>query len=295
MKKKFTTLFIACFALFTVASAQQYNLFDPADVDADGWIWFDTQAKIDKYIGQAGENGSYDPNGKMIQLVDAVHGLDYISCEASADLVGAGTDGLIGGPGARTGGIKVVPSSGLTATDGGCVVIGMPSCVAFNVAFSSENRIFLRFLGTTSVDTRFAEYNVIDAKHASGLANPLSSAGQAKWENMENLTGSIAPYLEIKSSSPIYGMIQNMRSEFYIHGMKILTSTPTSIDSQKTASSISFDGKAVSLASSANINVYTVAGGLVASEYAASMDLSNLPKGFYIVKADQETIKVSIR
>lgn len=43
--KKFL-LAIAAFATVSGLSAQQtYNYFDAADVDANGWLWFDTQAK----------------------------------------------------------------------------------------------------------------------------------------------------------------------------------------------------------------------------------------------------------
>lgn len=43
---------MAAVACMVSASAQTvYNYFDAADVDANGWLWFDTQAKIDKYVG----------------------------------------------------------------------------------------------------------------------------------------------------------------------------------------------------------------------------------------------------
>ena len=39
-------------ALSTAANAQEtYNYFDPADCDANGWLWFDTQEKLEKYCG----------------------------------------------------------------------------------------------------------------------------------------------------------------------------------------------------------------------------------------------------
>ena len=74
MRRKITTLLMA-FGAILFANAQEYNLFDPADVDANGWIWFDTQEKIDKYIGQANnEDGKIDPDGKIIQLICADFG-----------------------------------------------------------------------------------------------------------------------------------------------------------------------------------------------------------------------------
>ncbi len=50
MKKVLLTL--AALTAVSIANAQQtYNYFDPADCDADGWLWFDTQEKLEKYCG----------------------------------------------------------------------------------------------------------------------------------------------------------------------------------------------------------------------------------------------------
>ena len=34
-------------------SPQADNLFQPSDCDEDGWLWFDTQDKIDRYVGSS--------------------------------------------------------------------------------------------------------------------------------------------------------------------------------------------------------------------------------------------------
>ena len=69
MKKIFTLLLLAM-ACSVNMQAQEYNLFDPADVDADGWLWFDTDEKIEKYVGVCNEDDyKVNPNGKLIQLV----------------------------------------------------------------------------------------------------------------------------------------------------------------------------------------------------------------------------------
>lgn len=92
MSRKITVLLMTL-SVVMFANAQEYNLFDPADVDANGWIWFDTQEKIDKYIGQANnEDGKIDPNGKIIQLICADFG-DYEDSTADPAVKGAGTDG----------------------------------------------------------------------------------------------------------------------------------------------------------------------------------------------------------
>ena len=62
MKKIISTLFLGLACTIGV-QAQEYNLF--YDVDADGWLWFDSQEKIDKYVGLCNEaDNKIDPNGK---------------------------------------------------------------------------------------------------------------------------------------------------------------------------------------------------------------------------------------
>lgn len=82
MKKTFTAF---CLALACTSGlrAQEFNLFH--DVDADGWLWFDTQEKIDKYVGLCNEaDNKIDPNGKPIQMVPADIAPDYPATFADA-------------------------------------------------------------------------------------------------------------------------------------------------------------------------------------------------------------------
>ena len=60
--KKIVTLALLFAGAFTSAAYAQGNLFTPADCDANGWLWFDTQAKIDKYVGEANSD-------KIIKMV----------------------------------------------------------------------------------------------------------------------------------------------------------------------------------------------------------------------------------
>ena len=54
-------LTVTCLGLLMTVHAQ-YNVFDAADVDEQGWLWFDSQAKIDKYVGLEG-------SGKLLQPI----------------------------------------------------------------------------------------------------------------------------------------------------------------------------------------------------------------------------------
>lgn len=67
--KNFFTLFALALLSTATVNAQDYNLFPVEDVDADGWLWLDSQAKIDKYVGLCDEdNYTVNPNGKPIQM-----------------------------------------------------------------------------------------------------------------------------------------------------------------------------------------------------------------------------------
>ena len=100
MKKIISTLFLGLACTIGV-QAQEYNLF--YDVDADGWLWFDSQEKIDKYVGLCNEaDNKIDPNGKIIQMVPADIAPDYPPTYADPFWEGAGEGGEIGAEGFRT-------------------------------------------------------------------------------------------------------------------------------------------------------------------------------------------------
>ena len=115
MKKIFIFPFLLLSVMAAIAQTSGRNLFDATDIDENGWIWFDTAEKIDKYIGIINEEDYLvDPDGKPIQLVYADIYPDYPASEASADFIGAGTDGETGSEGSRTGAIMLQPSFGIS-------------------------------------------------------------------------------------------------------------------------------------------------------------------------------------
>ncbi|GAB6011425.1 T9SS type A sorting domain-containing protein [Viscerimonas tarda] len=295
MRKKIFTAIILSLGIFGYANAQ-YNLFDAADVDADGWIWFDTQAKIDKYISQAdNENLKFNESGKIIQLVSADFG-EYVDTEAAADFAGAGTDGALGGANAKTGAIKIAPSSASMSTNGGGVIVKAPSCTSFNLMVSASSTMYVRLLGTTEAGKRFTDYTIVSALYSS-MFKPLSSAGQFTWLNMQTLNSGNEPIFTLASSSAIYGYFQNLtKNNLYIHGLKVLTSTPPSnIDgTENDSAGLKFDGKTISLANDADIVVYNTQGIVVKSAYTSSLDVSGLANGIYIAKAGACTQKVIV-
>ncbi len=299
MNRKITVLLMAL-SVVMFANAQEYNLFDPADVDANGWIWFDTQEKIDKYIGQANnEDGKIDPNGKIIQLICADFG-DYEDSTVDPTIKGVGTDGEMGGPGAKTGAIITAGASASMTTNGGGFVVRMPSCVSFNLFLSSEATTYVRLLGATEQDKYFKDYTIVSALYST-VFKPLMRAGQKEWTEMETLDSGNEPYFKLKSDAPIYARFESLtKVPLYIHGMKVLTSTKSSgVNDASVNSKIEFDGITLSLGGVANVQVYTTTGVLAASATTDKMNLSPLTSGVYIVKAkngtNERTTKIVIR
>ena len=47
MSRKITVLLMTL-SVVMFANAQEYNLFDPADVDANGWIWVRQTMKMER-------------------------------------------------------------------------------------------------------------------------------------------------------------------------------------------------------------------------------------------------------
>ena len=295
-----TTVLLMALSVVMFANAQEYNLFDPADVDANGWIWFDTQEKIDKYIGQANnEDGKIDPNGKIIQLICADFG-DYEDSTVDPTIKGVGTDGEMGGPGAKTGAIITAGASASMTTNGGGFVVRMPSCVSCNLFLSSEATTYVRLLGATEQDKYFKDYTIVSALYST-VFKPLMRAGQKEWTEMETLDSGNEPYFKLKSDAPIYARFESLtKVPLYIHGMKVLTSTkPSGVNDASVNSKIEFDGITLSLGGVANVQVYTTTGVLAASATTDKMNLSPLTSGVYIVKAkngtNERTTKIVIR
>lgn len=281
MNKFYATALILMLAVG--ATKAQTNLFDPADVDANGWIWFDTQAKIDKYIGQSdNENAKYNENGKIIQMVSAGFG-DYVDTEVSPDFKGTGTDGVLETTGAHVGAIKTAPSSANMTANGGGFIVKMPSCISFNVCVSADSKMYVRLLGTTVADKITSDYTIASAKFTT-VFKPLASAGIFTWSDMEQLNTGFEPIFKLASTSTMYAYFQSLtKNNIYIHGMKILTAQPSgvndvNVDTQK----VLFDGKNILLLDKASIKLYDAQGNLMRETVNSSLSVADITKGVYI-------------
>lgn len=240
MKKHF--LFAALALAAVTASAQQtYNYFDAADVDADGWLWLDSQEKLAKYCGVITNSKSY-----KIGLVDATYEDDmfmYPACELSATAQGWNSKGERGGEGSKTGGI-VLPAAqssfflGWTAADtGGGILLQMPDCAEMSVYVStSEKNVFLGAFGAPGT-ARAADCQYIMSYQEQLFSDdPLPDATYCgAWNNIQDYKtdktddkGNVISTFQIKSAAATTGYVVNLdKAEMILHGLKVLTYTPS--------------------------------------------------------------------
>lgn len=238
--KKIVTLAMLAVATMSASAQNTYNLFSPTDCDADGWLWLNTQAKIDRYVGKINEDAyTVDPNGKVIQLAFANINPDYTETYADPDAYGVDTQGnTILDEGVNKdecikGAIVLAPASAMMSTNGGCLVLNLPSCATIDLILSSEARMLGRTLMLSST-------NGIDNDNSTGenpwtgdtksiyakasVLGSLHGAGQWKWEGVESLNNGFNYDVTFKSESPVYFALQNCHKyAIYVHAIRITT------------------------------------------------------------------------
>ena len=238
--KKIVTLAMLAVATMSASAQTTYNLFSPTDCDADGWLWLNTQSKIDRYVGKINEDAyTVDPNGKVIQLAFANINPDYTETYADPEAYGVDTQGnTILDEGVNKdecikGAIVLAPASAMMATNGGCLVLNLPSCATIDLMLSSEARMLGRTLMLSST-------NGIDNDNSTGenpwtgdtksiyakasVLGSLHGAGQWKWEGVESLNNGFNNDITFKSESPVYFALQNCHKyAIYVHAIRITT------------------------------------------------------------------------
>lgn len=239
MKKTFTTLALLAATAMSV-TAQEYNLFPASDVDADGWLWFNTPEKIDKYVGSCDEdNYTVDPNGKIVQMVYANILPDYPETYADPALLGTDEGGYVEGQEeytagqAKAGAIVLAGASAQMSMNGGCLILNLPSCSTISLYLSSEARMLGRTLMLTpgfdlSVDDSTGDdpwtghTKSIFAK--ASVFSSIHSAGQYKWEGVESENNGYNGGVTFKSEGPVYFALQNCNKyPVYVHAIKVTT------------------------------------------------------------------------
>lgn len=249
--KKIVTLAMLAVATMSASAQNTYNLFSPADCDADGWLWLNTQEKIDRYVGNINEDAyTVDPNGKVIQLAFANITPDYPETVADPEAFGVDTQGnTILDEGVNKdecikGAIVLAPASAMMATNGGCLVLNLPSCATIDLMLSSEARMLGRTLmlsSTNSIDNDNSTGEnpwTGDTKSIYAKASVLGSlhgAGQWKWEGVESLNNGFNNDITFKSESPVYFALQNCHKyPIYVHAIRITTPKQETVGIQET-------------------------------------------------------------
>lgn len=249
--KKIVTLAMLAVATMNASAQETFNLFSPADCDADGWLWLNTQEKIDKYVGTINEDDyTVDPNGKVIQMAFANINPDYTETYADPEAYGVDTQGnTILDEGVNKdecikGAIVLAPASAMMATNGGCLVLNLPSCATIDLMLSSEARMLGRTLMLSST-------NGIDNDNSTGenpwtgdtksiyakasVLGSLHGAGQWKWEGVESLNNGFNNDITFKSESPVYFALQNCHKyAIYVHAIRITTPKQETVGIQET-------------------------------------------------------------
>lgn len=298
MKKVYT--FLAALAFATAANSQENNLFQASDCDADGWLWFDSQSKLDRYVGMANnEDGAWMPGGRLVQLGTTGYS-PYAECFASADFAGIGTDGNKGTEGARRGGIAIMPSSGSMAFNGGCVLFYLPTCKRFDMVLASESSMKVRLKANATPDDAglaYADYRVVNAKYST-VFGKLSGPGIKVWENIQDLTNG-TDGLKFDTQAPMVALLENCSSDtLYLQAIRIYTYEPSTLGVAEVSApglGIDVSRRAVRLTEPRDISVYSATGAVVAQARAAvELSLAGLPAGVYFVKAGGKARKFVI-
>lgn len=293
--KKIVTLALLFAGAFTSAAYAQGNLFTPADCDANGWLWFDTQAKIDKYVGEANSD-------KIIKMVPTKYQVEVepdifenLKNTASPTVYGAGTDGYLPGvdstgatlgADAKQGAIVLAPATNaIMAMNGGGILMHLQSCYSLNMFFSCEGHIKPVLQGVDGTK------ETIDCSQIKSFPfTPLNSAysGQTTWNNMQDIENAFS--FKLKSENPVtMYLLSGTNNDLYLHGIKVQVYgegagiSGTASDAEDI--NIAQTGRFISLSREADVNVYNAAGKVVLSTRAEALDLGALGTGLYIVQA----------
>ena len=249
--KKIITLAMLAVATMNASAQETFNLFSPADCDADGWLWLNTQAKIDRYVGKINEDAyTVDPNGKVIQLAFANITPDYPETVADPEAYGVDTQGYtildegVNKDECIKGAIVLAPASAQMSTNGGCLVLNLPSCATIDMILSSEASMLARTLmlsptngidndNSTGEDKWTGDTKAIYSK--ATLFGKLHAAGQFTWTGIESLHNGNNGDLTFKSESPVYFALQNCHKyPIYVHAIRITTPKQETVGIQET-------------------------------------------------------------
>ena len=167
--------------------------------------------------------GRADPKGKKIQLVYADQLPSYPQTTVDPDAIGFGKGGELGTEGYKKGAIILPAASAAMQTNGGGILIMMPSCSELSINVSCESKVGFQLCSTTDISTTFTDYQVRGAW--SPMFGAFANAGNTTKTGLETKTNGNDD-ITIKSDKPVYVYFRNItKGEVYIHGIKVVTTT----------------------------------------------------------------------
>lgn len=307
MRKLYILAGIVMTSLAAHAQAS-YNWFDPADCDADGWLWFDTDEKLEKYCGYGSKF--------QIQLVDALYENDdfeYPAPELDATVEGYNKAGVIGGDGAKTGAI-VLPAANpddcwinLGESNGGGFMLYLPDLAKLDILMSCRGNLanpgdavgpMYAYLSGGAGHLRAIDCITYNYWAEGIVSKPITKEQQYLWKDIASTDYDYYDFdtdatksrrLDMGKDNPVTVYVSNNNeAPLYIHGIRVYTYQQNAgVDGILADNGLSLNiaDKTVTTGVEAEISVYSVAGVKLLGGTSDSLDCSSLPAGVYIVNA----------
>lgn len=225
-----------------------YNYFQTADCDADGWIWFDSAAKLSKYCGFQTKKKSF-----KVQLEPATwqYDNDGNSYEptTSATVKGYNSKGEEGGEGSRTGGIILpigddVFGNSTPSNLGGAIMMHLPDCAEVSLYVSSKSQGIYMWAFGSDGQARSADCYTLGGFNRTGIFDdrmPNSPYGgywlnlekyeSKKWDSSGNVVATVSLMGAPGEAKTLYICNLSEEHDLIVHGMKVMTYTQTNQDS----------------------------------------------------------------
>lgn len=240
--KKFTLIAVATLVAVG-ASAQTYNYFDPKDCDANGWLWFDSQAKLEKYAGFKSDGKDYKITLVSSGFEDAQGNfpepyLDATAMGYKSVTVDGETTVVEGGEGTWTGAIVLSEGSakyGLVEGNGGGIYFNLPDCAEFSLAISNNSQFIIATVFGSKSSKDIPDLKLVRGYLKSAFTKPLASTASFQWRNIQDLeNNTFTPPLALASpkGQQVTALIRNNQNvPLLVHGIKLFTYTNTTGDS----------------------------------------------------------------
>lgn len=242
----------------------QKNVFDPALCDANDYLWFNSQAVGDEYVGE----------GKVIELFNSTGTVAVpILGESIFDptLTGAGPTGT--STDAYVGSIKLGFATDDKSLDGGSVVFRLPSCNTFIMTLSS-------FAAMRPCVYTSADGNEWELQKAYAWLPLTDSGGRKVWAISTDAPAVVSDHI-------IYVKILNCAKSFmFIHNIRVTGPATVGVEGVISSSSDMVQhGRDISFSCETEASIYSINGSCVKKAKCQDMNLNELASGCYIVKA----------